>query len=135
MVKFKKQSIRNLNRTLSYRETNIWKWNELTIKNELRFILRSIEFSIWETLRKILKSSFSFSSVVRRSEAVPYWQKRKQIFVKTIIWSQFYKTLISWFFRFSLLSLNVCRTGKYCLYIKMEKIFVLQSKKLGRIDS
>ena len=32
------------------------------MRNELRFILRSVEFSICDTLRKIFSSSFSFSS-------------------------------------------------------------------------
>ncbi len=57
--------------------------------------------------------------------------------------SQSFKTLISSFFRFLFLSLSVCRTGKYCLYIKMskhnskkrKKICVLRRKKFGRIDS
>ena len=33
-----------------------------TMRNELRFILRSVEFSICDTFRKIFSSSFSFSS-------------------------------------------------------------------------
>ena len=41
----------------------------LTIRNELKFILRSIEFSICDTFKKILKSSFSFSKVVRSRDA------------------------------------------------------------------
>lgn len=40
-----------------------------TIRNELRFILLKVEFSICETLRKILRSSFSFSKVVSNNEA------------------------------------------------------------------
>jgi hypothetical protein len=32
------------------------------MRNELRFILLRMVFSIWETLRKILNSSFSLSS-------------------------------------------------------------------------
>jgi hypothetical protein len=35
--------------------------------------------------------------------------------------SQSYQTLISSFFRFLLLSLSVCSTRKYCLYIEMAK--------------
>ncbi len=35
--------------------------------------------------------------------------------------SQSYQSLIASFFRFSLLSLSVCRIGKYCLYFKMAK--------------
>ncbi len=42
-------------------------------------------------------------------------------FVFSTIRSQSYKTLMSSFFRFLLLSLSVCRTGKYCLYIKLAK--------------
>lgn len=41
----------------------------LTIKKELRFILLSMEFSICETLRKILSNSLSFSKVVSSNEA------------------------------------------------------------------
>ncbi len=62
----------------------------------------------------------------------------------SLYWSQSYQTLIYSFFRFSLLSLSVCSIGKYCLYIKMaklnskkktEKVFALQRRKFGRIDS
>ena len=52
---------------LLYRiETNL-----LTIKKELRFILLRMVFSIWETLRKILSSSFSRSREASRADAVP----------------------------------------------------------------
>ncbi len=43
--------------------------------------------------------------------------------------SKSYKNLISSFFKFSLLSLSVCRTGKYCLYIKMAKHYSKKWKK------
>jgi hypothetical protein len=43
--------------------------------------------------------------------------------------SQSYQTLISSFFRFSLLSLSACSTGKYCLYIKMAKLDSQKQKK------
>jgi hypothetical protein len=36
--------------------------------------------------------------------------------------SQSYQTLISSFFRFSLLSLSVCRIRKYCLCFEMAKL-------------
>ncbi len=57
--------------------------------------------------------------------------------------SQSYQTLISQFFRFSLLSLSIWITRKYCLCFEMaklsskkwKKIFVLRRKKFGRIDS
>ena len=41
----------------------------LTMRKELRFILRRVEFSICETLRNIFSSSLSFSREVRRMEA------------------------------------------------------------------
>ena len=41
----------------------------LTMRNELRFIRRSVEFSICDTFRKILSSSFSFSSDERSADA------------------------------------------------------------------
>ena len=40
-----------------------------TIRKEDRFILRRILFSIWETLRKTRRSSFSLSMVARSMEA------------------------------------------------------------------
>lgn len=39
------------------------------MRKELRFILRSVEFSICDTFRKIFKSSFSFSSDDRSADA------------------------------------------------------------------
>ncbi len=42
----------------------------LTIRNELRFILLRIVFSICETLKKILSSSFSFSKLANNEEAL-----------------------------------------------------------------
>lgn len=51
---------------------------KLTIRNELRFIRLNIEFSIWETLRKILRSSRSFSNVVNKREAEA-WKEKKSI--------------------------------------------------------
>lgn len=41
----------------------------LTMRKELRFILRRVEFSICDTFRKIFKSSFSFSSDAKSEEA------------------------------------------------------------------
>jgi len=46
----------------------------LTIKKELRFIRLKIVFSIWETFRKILRSSRSFSSPASKADADP-WNK------------------------------------------------------------
>ena len=43
----------------------------LTIKNELRFIRRSIQFSICETFKKTRSNSFSLSSVVSIKDAEP----------------------------------------------------------------
>ena len=41
------------------------------MRKELRFILRRIVFSIWETLRNILSNSFSLSRLASRAEAEP----------------------------------------------------------------
>jgi hypothetical protein len=43
----------------------------LTMRKLLRFILLRMVFSIWETLRNILSSSFSLSSRASRVEADP----------------------------------------------------------------
>ena len=48
------------------------------MRKELRFILRSMRFSICETLRKTRSNSFSFSNVVKRREAEPYGGVRKK---------------------------------------------------------
>ena len=50
---------------------------ELTIKNELRFMRRNIEFSICDTLRKMRSSSRSFSNVVNSTEAEAYKKEKK----------------------------------------------------------
>ena len=44
------------------------------MRKELRFILLSIVFSIWETLRNILRSSFSLSKLAKSVEADPWKQ-------------------------------------------------------------
>ena len=44
------------------------------MRKEERFILRRMVFSIWETLRKIRRSSFSLSMVASRVEAEPWKQ-------------------------------------------------------------
>ncbi len=41
------------------------------MRKELRFILLRMVFSIWETLRKILSSSFSLSRKANKVEAEP----------------------------------------------------------------
>jgi hypothetical protein len=41
------------------------------MRKELRFILLRMVFSIWETFRKILSSSFSLSRKANRVEAEP----------------------------------------------------------------
>jgi hypothetical protein len=41
----------------------------VTIRNELRFILLRMVFSIWETLRKMRSSSRSFSMLANRADA------------------------------------------------------------------
>lgn len=41
------------------------------MRKELRFILRRIVFSIWETLRNILSNSFSLSRLASSAEAEP----------------------------------------------------------------
>ncbi len=59
----------------------------------------------------------------------PYGSKHKVVFFLYFYFpcwelhykSQSYRTLISLFFRFLLLSLSVCITGNYYLYIKMAK--------------
>ena len=44
---------------------------QLTMRKELRFILRRIVFSIWDTFRKILNSSFSLSRLANNADAEP----------------------------------------------------------------
>ena len=39
------------------------------MRNELRFMRRSVEFSICDTFRKIFSSSFSFSNEERSADA------------------------------------------------------------------
>ena len=51
---------------------------QLTIRKELRFIRRRMVFSIWETFRNILSSSFSRSRLARSEEAEP-WKGKGRI--------------------------------------------------------
>ncbi len=49
--------------------------NKLTMRKELKFILRRIVFSICETRRKILSNSFSFSIAANNVDADPYIER------------------------------------------------------------
>ena len=42
------------------------------MRKEERFILRKMVFSIWETLRKIRRSSFSLSMLASKVDAEPW---------------------------------------------------------------
>lgn len=59
-----------LNNLANSRGYFVTRWTG-TIKNEFKFILLSIVFSICDTLRKIRNSSFSFSRLARSRLAVP----------------------------------------------------------------
>ncbi len=53
------------------------------------------------------------------------WSRPKKVRIR----SQSYKTLISSFFRFLLLSLSVCSRRKYCLFFKVAKLNSKKQKK------
>ena len=57
----------------------------LTMRKEERFILRKMVFSICETFRKILRSSFSRSMLARRVDAEP-WKIVCMIIVVEMNW-------------------------------------------------
>jgi hypothetical protein len=91
------------------------------------------EFHVSEEVKKTLDNECRFiwnyiQSFINRSKNLNVTQVK--IIFSYSIGSQSYQTLISLFFRFSLLSLSVCRIRKYCLYFEMAKLSSKNRKNL-----
>jgi hypothetical protein len=134
-------------------KTTLW-WclSESTILQQLKWNERFKRWCKRSSFSSFLIKYFSVHCLERQKPVSMFKQSAKWIFTfwkKTKLFffgyreSQSYQTLISLFFRLLLLSLSACSIEKYCLCIKMaklsskkrKKIFVLQRKKFGRIDS
>ncbi len=90
------------------------------------FLYDCLLINFYNNRNKLESNCFFIFILIKRIKNLPFKKNTRILNSMTkvlliLFRSQSYKTLISSFFRFSLLRLSVCRTGKYC-HIKMNTL-------------